>query len=401
MSSLGLAHNDSLNSPQPDSSPVQLEKSGLESNAANTDAEIYKLFYREVARVPLLTAEGEMALIENIHKREYWIWFQLLGLKQTVKNLVQGMHELPNTFKKNEELRRFSKVRNLQLHAKTRSDLAHHLRKTDICLALASHLSGTAADGGKELKKNLQECLLEVQKLRDKFTRSNLRLVASVAKRFDNRRLGFMDKIQEGSMGLLIGLQSFDTKRGLRFSTYGHWWIRQSIERGIQNQGATIRIPVHVHEHMRAYKKCLANLSARLGRAPSFDEVTKDLGLSPRKIRQLEKGLPRAFMSPPKGEGTQLESLARVSHEAGPDKPEMLLSNKVNARELMLGLSTLKPIEREVLARRFGLFGEDEQTLEIVGEKVRLTRERIRQIQLEALEKIRLYFEDQAWAPSL
>ena len=95
-------------------------------------------------------------------------------------------------------------------------------------------------------RRSLEDC--------ETVTRSNPRLLASVAKRFNNRKVGFMDKIQEGSMGLLIGLQSFDTERGLRFSTYGHWWIRQSIERCIQNQGATIRIPVHVHDHLRVYK---------------------------------------------------------------------------------------------------------------------------------------------------
>ena len=330
-------------------SAVALAEKKPKGSAANNDSDIYDLFYREVSKVPLLTAEAELSLIESIHKREHWFWFQLLGLKSLVKAMVEE-GSLPNNFRKNKKLEQFVKVRNLALHHGLRAELAAALRRSDVCLALAQGLFSQFKNSPSLPSGELDTCAAELKRLRDRFTRSNLRLVASVAKRFNNRKVGFMDKIQEGSMGLLIGLQSFDTERGLRFSTYGHWWIRQSIERCIQNQGATIRIPVHVHDHLRAYKKCEAQLNSQLGRKPSMAEMIASLGLSPRKVRQLELGVPQAYLETKSEDGaSSLDQHQAGDAVAGACKPEQVLADKVNAHELMRGLSSLKPIERELL----------------------------------------------------
>ena len=380
---------------------LRLVQPKVEEEAVNTDrhtTNIDEVFYREVSKTPLLSASQETELIKNIQRREYWIWFQLCGRKDVLKGLMSGTYLLPGAFKAQETLETLYRSRKQGKHFEKRALLSHELRRTDICLRLASVIfEGLKSEKGWPAKE-IQTCFEEANALRERFVKANLRLVANVAQRFDNRRLGFLDKIQEGSHGLLIGLQSFDTDKGFRFSTYAHWWIRQSVERGIQNLGATIRIPVHVHDHVRSFRKARSRLVTQLGREPSLVELKKDLGLSLKKVKQLKTGVPMAVYAPQEStEEGFLEKLTSPETDAL-GAPERCLVEKDNRAKIFKSLKCLKPIEREVLIRRFGLYESDEQTLETVGEAVRLTRERIRQIQIEALAKVRLIFEENAWS---
>ena len=243
-----------------------------------------------------------MALIKSIQKREYWIWFQLCGRKEVLKALLKGPHVLPGAFKAHESLKALYRARNQAKHYETRAKLSHEMRRTDICLQLAHQVFSGLPTLKDWPHKDIKTCFEEATALRERFVKANLRLVANVAQRFDNRRLGFLDKIQEGSHGLLIGLQGFDPEKGFRFSTYAHWWIRQSVERGIQDLGATIRIPVHVHDHVRSFRKARASLVTQLGREPTLVELQKELGLSYKKVKQLGDGIPVAFIAPKGGQ---------------------------------------------------------------------------------------------------
>lgn len=372
--------------------------------SANSDRharDIGDVFYKEVSKTPLLSAAEEAELVKNIQRREYWVWFQLLGRQDVVKRLGNEDFALPGAFNLTKELGSYARKRNKEKYYQHRAELSQELRRTDICLCLARKIvSVLKAQPGWPLNE-VQTCFEEARELREQFVKANLRLVGSVAQKFDHRRLSFLDKIQEGSQGLLIGLQSFDLERGFRFSTYAHWWIRQSIERGIQNQGATIRIPVHVHDHCRAFKKSMARLTVQLGREPSLLELKNDLGLSLKKVTQLREGVPVAMIAPADTQNDYWENVGQKTASNGTGAPETCLVEGNNRNRIMKGLKTLKPIEREVLIRRFGLYGDDEETLETIGSAVTLTRERIRQIQLEALRKIKAVFDENAWSFNL
>ena len=376
-------------------------KSKVKEAAVNSDkhhTDVHEVFYKEVSKTPLLTASQEMELIKNIQRREYWIWFQLCGRKDVLKGLLNGEHELPGAFKALETLETLCRSRKQEKHFEKRARLSHELRRTDICLCLALEIfEGLSPQKGWPTQ-DIKVCFEEANALREKFVKANLRLVANVAQRFDNRRLGFLDKIQEGSHGLLIGLQGFDTEKGFRFSTYAHWWIRQSVERGIQNLGATIRIPVHVHDHVRSFRKARGQLVTQLGREPSLSELKKELGLSLKKVKQLKDGVPTAVLAPKDSNDEKFLGNMKSSEIAALGAPERCLVAEDNRVKIFKSLKFLKPIEREVLIRRFGLYENDEETLETVGEAVRLTRERIRQIQIEALQKVRHIFEENAWS---
>jgi RNA polymerase sigma factor (sigma-70 family) len=380
---------------------VQLKQPKKSANSDRHAKDIKDVFYKEVSKTPLLSANQEAELVKNIQRREYWVWFQLLGRQEALKRLGEEGFSLPGAFNLTEELSAYARKRNKDKYYENRSQLSHELRRTDICLSLAHKIFNILGVKESWPKAEVEACFEEARMLREQFVKANLRLVGSVAQKFDHRRLSFLDKIQEGSQGLLIGLQSFDLDRGFRFSTYAHWWIRQSIERGIQNQGATIRIPVHVHDHCRAFKKSLARLSVHLGREPSLKELKDDLGLSLKKITQLRQGVPVAMIAPHETKSEYWENMGNATTNDVTGEPETCLVEGNNKTRIMKGLRSLKPIEREVLIRRFGLYGDDEETLETIGNAVRLTRERIRQIQLEALRKIRAVFEENAWSFNL
>ena len=225
----------------------------------------------------LLTATEEMALIKSIQRGNTGFGFSF-GRKEGQHYLKDLMSCLVLCATKVSALYR---ARNQAKHYETgqrpRNAPHRHLLTTG-----APSLFRLADSQGLP-HKDIKTCFEEATALRERFVKANLRLVANVAQRFDNRRLGFLDKIQEGSHGLLIGLQGFDPEKGFRFSTYAHWWIRQSVERGIQNLGATIRIPVHVHDHVRSFRKARASLVTQLGREPTH--ITKRTGLELQKSK--------------------------------------------------------------------------------------------------------------------
>jgi len=224
---------------------------------------------------------------------------------------------------------------------------------------------------------------------RKRMIESNLHLVVKIARRYNNRGLALLDLVEEGNLGLIRAVEKFDPERGFRFSTYATWWIRQTIERAIMNQTRTIRLPIHVVKELNVYLRTARELAHRLDHEPSPEEIAAALDKPVEDVTHMLKLNEKicSVDSPIGGDGDK--ALLDVLTDERGMGPELETQDDDMRMSVVHWLEQLNPKQKEVLARRFGLLGYEPATLEDVGREIGLTRERVRQIQVEALRRLR------------
>jgi RNA polymerase primary sigma factor len=231
------------------------------------------------------------------------------------------------------------------------------------------------------------------KKAREHMIKANLRLVVKIARDYEGLGLPLLDLISEGNIGLMKAVERFDPKKGGKLSTYGSWWIKQSIKRALANQSKTIRLPVHLVDKISRMRRTAMKLHELLGREPTSEELAAELGISPARVRQMYTAAIRpASLDAPIGDDDS-HSFAELVQDENATSPYQLLEDKTVTDMMHEMVSSLNPREATILRTRFGLDGGKEKTLEEVGEKFGVTRERVRQIQNIALRKLRRLVE--------
>jgi RNA polymerase sigma factor (sigma-70 family) len=237
-------------------------------------------------------------------------------------------------------------------------------------------------------RRRLQALVAAGDVARERFIAANLRLVVSIAKRYQSATMPLQDVIQEGNLGLMRAVEKFEPERGFKFSTYATWWIRQAITRAIADKGRTIRVPAHVSEALSVLGRAATTLHRQLGREPTVEELADATGLRPDRVADYQAAVHETIsLSAPIGDDQG--ELADLLADDDLETPFDATATKLEREALDAVLALLSPRERVVLRMRFGLDGAMPRTLEDVGREFALTRERIRQIEAKALTKLR------------
>jgi RNA polymerase primary sigma factor len=265
-------------------------------------------------------------------------------------------------------------------------DLAKRLERGLNAQLKLDKLNGSA---GFKKRAELEGHVEDGRGAREHLIKANTRLVVSIAKKYIGRGVPFLDLIQEGNLGLMKAVEKFDYRRGYRFSTYATWWIRQTITRAIADQGRTIRVPVHMSDRIRRLYKAARQLEQVFGRKPTPEEIAHELNLEPRKVQWMLKVSWRPLsLERPVGEEEDTEFGAFIEDDTTPTPTQSAYQNMLKEKVEEV-LATLTPREARILRLRFGLQNGRSYTLEEVGQKFGLTRERIRQIEGKALRRLR------------
>jgi RNA polymerase nonessential primary-like sigma factor len=299
-------------------------------------ADMVRTYLHEIGRVPMLTHEQEIIYGKQVQ--------QMMALQTEKEQLAIKLGEMP----------------------------------TDAALAAALDQTEAA----------IKAAFVQGNRAKRKMIEANLRLVVSIAKKYQRRNLEFLDLIQEGSLGLERGVEKFDPMRGYKFSTYAYWWIRQAITRAIAQQSRTIRLPIHITEKLNKIKRTQRELAQTLGRSPTMPEIAAELELGAAEIREylmISRQPVSLDLRVGDNQDTELQDLLEDDGES----PETFTMQAALHQDLKNLMAELTPQQQRVLTLRYGFGDEKEMSLAKVGERLNLSRERVRQLERQALEHLR------------
>jgi RNA polymerase primary sigma factor len=383
-------------------------------------------YFRQLAEHELLTPEDERELSQGIEDTEVLTWervFARADVAHAVLALVEPNLETPLAFPKlikcADEMcktkRAFKDAKLGKKLAVQAKDAAAKLRALDLDRVhidavvrelyrarentLAGNDSwwhdGASADAGAYLDE-LRQAYRDAANLRDEFVRANLRLVVTMARRYDRGGMPLADLIQEGNLGLMHAVARFDYRRGLRFSTYACWWIRHAIGRALADKARAVRIPVHMLEAQQQLEKVRQGLVGELGRPPSPQELAKAAKVPLAKLNQMHRyimGQPMSLDRPVHDDDDRSFGDTMADPDTEDHSPADELTTQTLTSQIKRLLHHLSPIEADVLTKRFGLGDDEERTFREIGDQYHLSRERIRQIQNSALDKLKRALE--------
>jgi RNA polymerase primary sigma factor len=358
-----------------------------------------RMYLKEIGRVSLLAATDEVELAQAIEAKPLHDALRALNVLEEVDGRQRNLEDmLPDIIERLATVKRIghqayiaqellgladiSKLQSL-LHA------AAAERQRQANGTASSGLSAEVPDDYRVARRRLTERYARAHEAKQRLTEANLRLVVSIAKKYVGRGMSFLDLIQEGNLGLIRGVEKFDHHRGYKFSTYATWWIRQAVTRALADQARTIRIPVHMGEMINKLVRASRRLLQELGREPSDEEIGEEMGIAEEKVREVMK-FAQAPLSLETPIGEEEDShLGDFVEDREAVSPSDAASLTMLRSEVELVLDSLTPRERRVLQLRFGLVDDHQCTLDEIGKRIGVTRERIRQIEAKALRKLR------------
>lgn len=306
--------------------------------------------------------------------------------RKTNTAIAEPLVDLAKNESNNDIDKKGEKENDTVLDTQVQDDLQKNLDATQLYL---SEIGFSPLLSAEEEVYFSRKALKGCDKSRNRMIESNLRLVVKIARRYNNRGLALLDLIEEGNLGLIRAVEKFDPERGFRFSTYATWWIRQTIERAIMNQTRTIRLPIHVVKELNVYLRTARELAHKLDHEPTAEEIAEKLDLPSSDVSRMLKLNERiTSVDTPLG-GDNDKALLDVLADDDNVGPDYKVQDEDMSKSVVKWLDELNTKQSEVLARRFGLLGYEPSTLENVGKEIGLTRERVRQIQVEALKRLK------------
>jgi RNA polymerase primary sigma factor len=383
-------------------------------------ASFLAMYFRDMAELDVLRPEQEFETARKIEELELDLWRTILGFApgaDWIMNRVEAVLEKPLLEVKGYRTTAEGARKKASIPARARFDkaaqkLATKLRVLDIDrLFLDAALTeiqrvgratrglpfegtvpfSTSTKAFGEYVKTVGQKAFRLKVAKNEFVKANLRLVVSIARRFNHGRLPLADLIQEGNIGLMKAVERYDYRRGFRFSTYASWWIRHAISRALADKGRAVRLPVHMIDAYHRIAKSTRELQSKLERPPTTAEISAATGIEAEKLEKMKTFLAESPVSldrPISDEDGRKLIDVLVDPNEGPAVPEQMELSETQD-EMMKLLSGLKPIEADILRKRFGLTSDRERTLKEIGDEYRLSRERVRQLQEQALGKMR------------
>ncbi|MBW4658038.1 MAG: RNA polymerase sigma factor SigC [Drouetiella hepatica Uher 2000/2452] len=363
-----------------DLADLEIEYSGssVAKAAGRRTTDLVRLYLQEIGRVRLLGRDEEVSEAQSVQR-----YMRLVELRNTAAETDAQIQQY---------------VRIIETHDRLASHLGHRpslerwATDAEVPVAELKPLLASGKRHWAELAEltvaELDQVQSEGVKAKDHMIKANLRLVVSVAKKYQNRGLELLDLIQEGTLGLERAVEKFDPTKGYRFSTYAYWWIRQGITRAIATQSRTIRLPVHITEKLNKIKKAQRKISQEKGRTATMEDLALELEMTPAQVREVLLRVPRAVSLETKvgkERDTELGDLLETEDVS----PEEVLMREALHRDLQQLLTDLTSRERDVILMRFGMGDGQPYSLAEIGRALDLSRERVRQIEAKALQKLR------------